>query len=61
MVIKNHASGKKGKAKVGKLNVNKETVKDLSPAERKKIKGGAIPVQHLQTCINSCAVSQCRG
>jgi hypothetical protein len=30
----------KGKVKVGKLNLNKETVKDLTGGEEKRIKGG---------------------
>ncbi len=32
---------KKGRVKVGKLKLNKETVKDLTDSEAKKIKGGA--------------------
>ena len=31
----------KAKVKVGKLQVNKETVKDLTKGEAKKVKGGA--------------------
>jgi len=31
---------KKGRVKVGKLKVNKETVKDLTPSEEKEIQGG---------------------
>lgn len=30
----------KGRAKVGKLSLNKETVKDLRSSEQKQIKGG---------------------
>ena len=30
----------KGRVKVGKLQVNKETVKNLTSSERRKIKGG---------------------
>ena len=40
MVTKNMTSEKKGKVKVGKLKVNKETVKDLSTNKQKEIKGG---------------------
>ena len=31
----------KRKVEVGKLNLNKETVKDLAEAEKRKVKGGA--------------------
>ncbi|MBA3768426.1 MAG: hypothetical protein H0W99_15890 [Acidobacteria bacterium] len=34
---------KKGRVKVGKLKLNKETVKDLTGSEAKKIKGGKKP------------------
>jgi hypothetical protein len=34
---------KKGKAKVRKLKVNKETVRNLSESEVKNVKGGLIP------------------
>ena len=44
MVTKNKAGQKKSKVKVGKLKLNKETVKDLTDAERKTIKG-ALPQQ----------------
>jgi hypothetical protein len=37
----NAGTKKKAKVKVGKLKVNKETVKDLTEGERKKVKGGA--------------------
>ena len=37
---RNSATKKKNTVKVGKLKVNKETVKDLSGAEKKKVKGG---------------------
>ena len=33
---------KKGKVKVGKLNLNKERVKELSTGERKEIRGGIL-------------------
>lgn len=32
--------GTKGRVKVGRLNLNKETVKDLAEAEAKKVQGG---------------------
>jgi hypothetical protein len=38
------ATKKKGsKVKVGKLRLNKETVKDLTNSEAKLIKGGQVP------------------
>ncbi len=37
------AGAKKGRVKVGKLKLNKETVKDLSGDRQKKIKGGFLP------------------
>jgi hypothetical protein len=37
---KQSTEGKKGRVKVGKLKVNKETVKDLGQKEWKYIKGG---------------------
>jgi hypothetical protein len=39
---KTKAAQKKRKVKVGKLVLNKESVKDLSGSERKRIKGGII-------------------
>jgi hypothetical protein len=45
MVTKKTRTGeqetKRGKATVGKLKLNKETVMDLSPTEQKRVKGGA--------------------
>ena len=32
---------KRGRVKVGKLNLSKETIKDLSPKEKSRVKGGA--------------------
>jgi hypothetical protein len=40
MVTKSKAGQKKGKVKVGKMNLKKETVKDLTPGEKKQIRGG---------------------
>ena len=39
---KSKTSEKKGKVKVGKLKLNKETVKELSTGERKEIRGGVL-------------------
>ncbi len=44
MVTKSKAGEKKGKGKVkvGKLALNKETVKDLSTDDQKQVKGGLV-------------------
>ena len=38
----------KGRVKVGKLKVNKESIKDLTSGEAKKVKGGLA--QQVKTC-----------
>jgi hypothetical protein len=43
MVIKRKTGEKKGKVKVGKLKLKKETVKDLTGDEQKRVKGGLVP------------------
>jgi hypothetical protein len=40
---KQSTTAKKGRAKVRKLKVNKETVRNLSENEVKNVKGGLIP------------------
>ena len=40
MVTKTKSAQKRGKVKVGKLKLNRETVKNLSGSDRKKVKGG---------------------
>ena len=40
---KQSPEAKKGRAKVRKLKVNKETVRNLSESEVKNVKGGLIP------------------
>ena len=48
MVTKSKAAQKSGKVKVGKLKLNRETVKDLSGRERKEVKGGlSLPILSL--------------
>ena len=42
MVTKSKAANESNRIKVGKLKVNKETVKDLTTAELKQVKGGWI-------------------
>jgi hypothetical protein len=66
MVTKSQKSGaKKGKVKVGNLKLNRETVKNLTPAEKKKIKGKVAGVNvilgknaTIATCCN-CSYSGC--
>ncbi|MGI9166197.1 MAG: class I lanthipeptide [Pyrinomonadaceae bacterium] len=54
MVTKKSTSkkaGKKGRVKVAKLTLNKESVKDLTASQRKQIKGGkAKAIISLCTC-----------
>lgn len=64
-MVSKKAGAKKGKVKVGKLKLNRETVNDLSPDEKKKIKGKLAGVQvvqgknaTIQTCCN-CSYSGC--
>jgi len=42
MVTRNKTGEKKGRVKVGKLKLNRETVKDLTSNQKKKVKGGLI-------------------
>ena len=48
---------KKGKAqvKVGKLNLKRETVKDLSGKEKKKVKGGVAEIVVKQPRLTNTA------
>jgi len=53
MVTKSKAGQKKGKVKVGKLKLNKETVQNLNTREKEQVKGGvATPAQ--TSCIGDC-------
>jgi hypothetical protein len=65
MVAKSRSAGKAGKAKVGKLKLNRETIKNLSTEEKKKIKGKFANVNEVQpkkgtvaSCCN-CSFSGC--
>jgi hypothetical protein len=40
MTTKKETGEKKGKVKVGKLNLNKETVKELTGSQAKRVQGG---------------------
>ena len=51
MVTKNKAAEKKGKVKVGKLNINKDTVKHLTTSDKKGVRGGAIPKEPTARCL----------
>jgi hypothetical protein len=67
MVTKSKKTGaKKGTVQVGKLKLNRETVKDLSTEEKKRIKGKQASVvtqvqpknATIATCCN-CSYSGC--
>jgi len=49
---------KKGRVKVGKLQVNKETVKNLTSAEQKGIKGGGTVYTRDTNCAR-CITDAC--
>lgn len=50
MVTKNKTSERKEKVKIGKLKLNKVTVKDLAGGEEKKVRGGAAKDKTLVVC-----------
>ncbi len=58
MVTKKKSTGekeeKKGRVKVGKLKLNRETVTDLTGGEQKKIKGGAGGRDYQTKALVSC-------
>ena len=58
MVDKSKKLTSGGKVKVGKMKVNKETVKDLSAGEKKSIKGGQKP-ENTYTKQSVCAEQCC--
>lgn len=47
------ATKKKGIVKVGNLKLNKETVKDLTKSDAKKIKGGTVTPQKHMTGVKT--------
>ncbi len=61
MAGKGQKSTGKAKVKVGKLQVNKETVKDLTKGEAKKVKGGARKQTTESISIVLCATCTVRG
>lgn len=50
---KEQTSAKKGRVKVPKLRLNKETVKDLTDSETKKVKGGFVISDACKTDIRA--------
>jgi len=47
----------KGRAKVGKLQLNKETIKELTAQEEKRLRGGRRPIKTDDTClVIACSV-----
>jgi len=64
MVAKKKSTGGKeqrGRVQVGKLNLSKETIKDLSPKEKSRVKGGAATAGS-EKCGPSefCTLTLCR-
>lgn len=57
MVTKSKKQGtteKRGKVKVKNLKLNKETVKDLTASEAKKVKGGKVAKPLPSACAAGC-------
>ena len=58
MVTKNKNQGEKevtkSRVKVGKLQLSKETIKDLTPDKQKQVKGGKME-QYPQTFCVTCS------
>ncbi|HEY6121097.1 MAG TPA: class I lanthipeptide, partial [Pyrinomonadaceae bacterium] len=52
---KSEKSAAKSRVKVGKLQLGKETIKDLRPEKQKEIKGGLIGRE------TQCVTCSCRG
>ncbi len=56
MVTKKKSAGKKegrkGRVKVAKLTLNKESVKDLTASQRKQIKGGKAKAIISLVCVD---------
>jgi len=60
----NTSEKKKGRVKVGKLKLNKETIKDLTDSEQKRAKGGirAVDEDHskpVENCLSYTCVTVC--
>jgi hypothetical protein len=50
---------KKARVKVGRLELNKETVKDLGRKERKEIKGGVLAMTYPNCPTPRCTMAIC--
>ena len=62
MVTKSKAGEKKSKVNVSKLRVNKETVKNLTGDQKKKVRGGAIRQGGNETKIlGTCTIVKACG
>ena len=47
------------RAKVGKLRLNKEAIKDLTPDQLKQLKGGQVVRQPNDSVMISCSCHAC--
>ena len=56
---KENASGKRRRVKVGELKLHKETVRDLTSGEQKKIAGGRRGYEYDDDEENTCAAGNC--
>ena len=57
---KQNATEKRQKVKVSDLKLNKETVKDLTDSETKKVKGGRMAQgESINQSCYSCSVCTC--
>ena len=59
MVTKNKNQAEKevtkSRVKVGKLQLTKQTIKDLTPGKQKQVKGGAPPPTNSKASCHFCA------
>ena len=60
MVVKKSKATKGARAKLGKLKLNKETVKSLTTKETKAVKGGQAYVRPADT-LRDCPSKACNG
>ena len=55
MVTKSKKTGaKKGRVKIGKLKLNKETVKDVNASETRKVRGGLVALVSKGPDASTC-------
>lgn len=52
---------KKGRIQVGRLKLNKETIKDVTPEEARRIKGGATNTCLGEGVVRRDATATCAG